>query len=66
MLLSSELSQLNILCVALALTNTTDDLSESVPTKTYILLPVFVLSIISYVHNLTRAAYFPNGFPKLS
>ena len=33
------------------------------PTKTYILLPVFVPSII---HNLTRAAYSPNGFHKLS
>ena len=33
------------------------------PTKTYRLLPVFVPLII---HNLTRAAYSPNGFHKLS
>ena len=46
-----------------ALTDTTDNPSEMCPLKTYRLLPVFVPLII---HNLTRAAYSPNGFHKLS
>ena len=47
----------------LALTNTTDNLSEDVPAITYRLLPVFVPLII---HNLARADYSHNGFHKLS